>query len=161
MLIVTENGYGKSTDLSEYRVQNRGGKGLITYRITKRTGKAVQAALLSKDHDDSDILLINDQGIVIRISTSEIPVLSRNTLGVTLMRAQEGEGKVVDLAIVYPEENGDREVEEQEDHEDQDGQDQIDREIAEQENDNEPDEETDHIPEEDETIELDPLENQE
>ena len=161
LLIVTENGYGKSTDLSEYRVQNRGGKGLITYRITKRTGKAVQAALLSKDHDDSDILLINDQGIVIRISTSEIPVLSRNTLGVTLMRAQEGEGKVVDLAIVYPEENGGREVEEQEDHEDQDGQDQIDREIAEQENDNEPDEETDHIPEEDETIELDPLENQE
>ncbi|NLM18993.1 MAG: DNA gyrase subunit A [Clostridiaceae bacterium] len=104
LLIVTENGYGKATDLNEYRVQNRGGKGIITYKITERTGKAVKIALIEKD-DNCDLLLINDQGIVIRIATSEIPLLSRNTQGVTLMRSKEGEGKVVDLAIVYPEED--------------------------------------------------------
>lgn len=104
LLIVTENGYGKATDLNEYRVQNRGGKGIITYKITERTGKAVKIALIEKN-DNCDLLLINDQGIVIRIATSEIPLLSRNTQGVTLMRSKEGEGKVVDLAIVYPEED--------------------------------------------------------
>ncbi|MGB4611015.1 MAG: DNA gyrase subunit A [Saccharofermentanales bacterium] len=104
LLIVTENGFGKATDLNEYRVQNRGGKGIITYKITKRTGKAVKIALIEQD-DNCDLLLINDQGIVIRIATSEIPLLSRNTQGVTLMRSKKGEGKVVDLALVYPEED--------------------------------------------------------
>ncbi|MGI6579274.1 MAG: DNA gyrase subunit A [Saccharofermentanales bacterium] len=110
LLIVTENGFGKATDLNEYRVQNRGGKGIITYKITKRTGKAVKIALIEQD-DNCDLLLINDQGIVIRIATSEIPLLSRNTQGVTLMRSKKGEGKVVDLALVYPEDDEDTEFE--------------------------------------------------
>lgn len=109
LLIVTEKGFGKATDLNEYRVQNRGGKGIITYKITERTGKAVKIALIEKD-DNCDLLLINDQGIVIRIATSEIPLLSRNTQGVTLMRSKEGEGKVIDLAIVYPEDDENSEI---------------------------------------------------
>ncbi|HHU52907.1 MAG TPA: DNA gyrase subunit A [Clostridiaceae bacterium] len=118
LLIVTENGFGKATDLNEYRVQNRGGKGIITYKITKRTGKAVKIALIEKD-DNCDLLLINDQGIVIRIATSEVPLISRNTQGVTLMRSKKGEGKVVDLAIVYPEED-DEDAENSEDIEELD-----------------------------------------
>ena len=99
LLVITENGFGKRTELSDYRRQNRGGKGLITYRVTKRTGELVGAALIGETRD---LLLVNDLGIMIRLSSDEIPVLSRNTQGVTLMRSREG--KVVDIAIIEHEE---------------------------------------------------------
>ncbi|HZW97977.1 MAG TPA: DNA gyrase subunit A [Bacillota bacterium] len=95
LLVVSENGYGKRTLLSDYRPQRRGGKGIITYRATAKTGKLVSALLVN---GDCDILLINDTGIVIRIRTEEIPVLSRNTIGVKLMRALES--KVVSIAAI-------------------------------------------------------------
>ncbi len=101
LLIVTENGFGKATEVEEYRLQNRGGKGLISNKITNRTGKTIAAALLYPDVK-SDLLLINDKGVIIRISTNEIPVLSRSTQGVTLMRTKDS--KVVDLALVDAEE---------------------------------------------------------
>ncbi|NLC06257.1 MAG: DNA gyrase subunit A, partial [Erysipelothrix sp.] len=116
LLIVTENGFGKATDVDEFRVQNRGGKGLISYRITERTGKAIGAALLYPD-EDIDILLINNKGIIIRISSDEIPNLSRSTQGVTLMRSKEG--LVVDLALIEHEEHEeDEENDENEEQED-------------------------------------------
>lgn len=96
LLLISENGYGKRTWLSEYRRQNRGGLGLRTYRISERTGELAGVALAE---DAQDVLLINDLGVVIRLSIDEIPVLSRITQGVTLMR-NRGEGKVVDMAIV-------------------------------------------------------------
>lgn len=104
LLVVTEEGFGKRSLLSDYRVQNRAGKGLITYRTSKRTGKLVGVAQVN---DSDDILLINDLGIIIRFRASEIPVLGRNTSGVTLMRSREGQ--VVDMSIVSGEEDQEHE----------------------------------------------------
>ena len=99
LLVVSEKGFGKQTEMDEYRVQSRGGKGLITYKVAEKTGYLVGIALVD---DDKDVLLINDAGIVIRMAAMEIPVLSRVTQGVTLMRSKEG--KVVDIAILDHEE---------------------------------------------------------
>ena len=99
LLVVSEKGFGKRTEMEEYRTQTRGGRGLITYRIAEKTGPLVRIALVS---EDKDVLLINDSGIVIRLSAAEIPVLSRVTQGVTLMRTRSG--KVVDIAVLDHEE---------------------------------------------------------
>ncbi len=96
LLVVSEKGYGKRSLISDYRQQARGGKGLITYKITEKTGELIAAALVT---DENDLLLINNQGVIIRIHLAEIPIFSRNTQGVTLMRCR-GEAQVVDLAIV-------------------------------------------------------------
>lgn len=105
LLVISEKGFGKRTRLSDYRKQNRGGKGLITYRTTAKTGKLVSAMLVD---GDIDILLINDSGIVIRIKTEEIPVLSRNTSGVTLMRAADS--SVVSVAPITDEDEEDEDI---------------------------------------------------
>jgi len=94
ILVVSENGFGKRTAMEQYRPQKRGGKGLITYKVTRRTGELVEAALVN---DYQDILLVNDKGIIIRIATDEIPILGRSTSGVTLMRSSDG--KVVSMAV--------------------------------------------------------------
>lgn len=99
LLVVSEKGFGKRTEMDEYRIQTRGGKGLITYRIAEKTGPLVQIALVD---DSKDVMLINDSGVVIRLSVAEIPVLSRVTQGVTLMRTRDC--RVVDIAIVDHEE---------------------------------------------------------
>ncbi len=95
LLVVSEKGFGKRTEMEEYRTQTRGGKGLITYRIAEKTGPLVRIALVD---DSNDVILINDSGIVIRLAAAEIPILSRVTQGVTLMRTKAG--KVVDIAVV-------------------------------------------------------------
>ena len=95
ILVVSENGFGKRSAIDQYRPQKRGGKGLITYKVTRRTGVLVEAALVN---DYQDILLVNDKGIIIRLATDEIPVLGRSTSGVTLMRSSDG--KVASMAVV-------------------------------------------------------------
>jgi DNA gyrase subunit A len=95
LLVVSERGFGKRTELDEYRNQTRGGKGLITYRPSEKTGLLAGISLVSDDHD---VILINDSGVLIRIPAEEIPILGRITQGVTLMRTREG--KVVDMAVV-------------------------------------------------------------
>ena len=92
LLAITENGFGKRTELSEYRVQARAGKGVITYKITPKTGKIVGIRIVE---ENDDIMLITDTGTIIRINVSEISVLGRSTQGVTLMRTNEG--KVVSI----------------------------------------------------------------
>lgn len=99
LLVVSERGFGKRTEMDEYRIQARGGKGLITYRTTQKTGPLAGIALVE---DEQDLILVNDSGVIIRMSVAEIPVLSRNTQGVTLMRTRDG--VVVDLAVVEHEE---------------------------------------------------------
>ncbi len=99
LLVVSENGFGKRTEFDEYRVQTRGGKGLITYRTTEKTGRLAGIALVD---DTNDVILISDSGVIIRMAASEIPVLLRNTLGVTLMKTRDG--RVVDIAVVAHEE---------------------------------------------------------
>ena len=100
LLIVTENGFGKRTELDEYKVQARGGKGVITYKITEKTGKVAAMKLVS---ENDDVIIISDDGTIIRINASEISILGRATQGVTLMRLSEG-SKVVGMARVIREE---------------------------------------------------------
>ena len=87
LLCVTEKGFGKRTELDEYRVQTRKGKGILTYRVTQRTGCLAGMLLVS---EDDDIMLISNDGTIIRMNVSEISVLGRATQGVTLMRMKEG-----------------------------------------------------------------------
>ncbi len=93
LLAITENGFGKRTELDEYRVQTRAGKGVITYKITPKTGDIVGIRITN---EDDDVMMITDKGTIIRINAKEISVLGRNTQGVTLMRTNDG-GKVVSI----------------------------------------------------------------
>ncbi len=109
LLTITENGFGKRTELDEYRVQIRGGKGVTTYKITPKTGKVVGIKITD---GNEDVMLITDTGIVIRLKVSEVSVLGRSTQGVTLIRTNDG-GKVVSFEIVEPEEELVEEIEEE------------------------------------------------
>ena len=103
LLAITENGFGKRTELDEYRVQNRGGRGVITYKVTQKTGKLVGCRVTG---ETNDVMMITDTGTIIRISVKDVSVLGRSTQGVTLMRTNDG-GKVVSIELVEPEENND------------------------------------------------------
>ena len=98
LLAITENGFGKRTELDEYRVQNRGGHGVITYKITPKTGEIVGIKIVD---GTEDVMLITDTGTIIRMNTGEISVLGRSTQGVTLMRTNDG--KVVSIETVKEE----------------------------------------------------------
>ena len=82
LLIVSENGMGKRTEISEFTAQNRGGKGVLCYKITDKTGDIVGAKIVKDEHD---LMIITNEGIVIRISVDDISVIGRNTSGVKLM----------------------------------------------------------------------------
>ncbi len=101
LLVVTENGFGKRTELDEYKVQTRGGKGVLTYRITEKTGKSIGMMLVS---EEDDIMLISSDGTIIRMKVNEISILGRATQGVTLMRMNEGIN-VVSMARMINEES--------------------------------------------------------
>ena len=100
LLAITENGFGKRTELDEYRVQNRGGKGVITYKITPKTGNIVGIRVTN---EDDDAMLITNSGTIIRIKVKDVSILGRATQGVTLMRTSENE-KVVSIETLAPEE---------------------------------------------------------
>ena len=100
LLAITENGFGKRTELDEYRVQSRGGKGVITYKTTPKTGEIVGIRIAT---DDEDVMLITNTGTIIRIKVKEVSVLGRATQGVTLMRTN-GDCKVVSIETIEPEE---------------------------------------------------------
>lgn len=99
LLAITENGFGKRTELEEYRIQNRGGRGVITYKVTLKTGKIVGIRIAS---DEEDVMLITDTGTIIRLKIKDISVLGRATQGVTLMRTNDG-GKVVSIETIQEE----------------------------------------------------------
>ena len=101
LLAITENGFGKRTELDEYRVQNRGGRGVITYKVTPKTGNIVGIRIAN---GNEDVMLITDKGTIIRLKVEEISVLGRATQGVTLMRTSDG-GKVVSIETLTPEIN--------------------------------------------------------
>ncbi len=101
VLSITENGYGKRTEIDEYRVQSRGGKGIKAMNLTAKTG-ALTCQLLV--HEDEDILLITDDGTLIRMPVADISTLGRNTQGVRLMRVEDG-CKVVCVARAEAEED--------------------------------------------------------
>ena len=99
LLSITENGFGKRTEVDEYRVQNRGGRGVITYKITPKTGDIVGIRIAT---GEEDVMLITDKGTIIRLRVEDISVLGRSTQGVTLMRTNDG-GKVVSIELIVPE----------------------------------------------------------
>jgi DNA gyrase subunit A len=88
VLTVTENGYGKKTDLEEYRLQSRGGKGLINIKTTGRNGKVVGVKLLRREEE---VMLITEKGMIIRLNTADISTIGRNTQGVRLIQLEEGD----------------------------------------------------------------------
>ena len=88
LLVISKRGFGKKTKLSEYRTQLRGGKGIITYNITEKTGEIVSAKVVN---DLDDIMMITLNGTIIRLEAKEISTMGRNTQGVTLMKTENGE----------------------------------------------------------------------
>ena len=105
VLSITENGYGKLTEIDEYRVQSRGGKGIKAMNLTPKTGR-LTCQLLADEAED--ILLITDDGTIIRVPVGSISTLGRNTQGVRLMRVAE-ESKVVCVARAEAEEEPEEE----------------------------------------------------
>ncbi len=97
ILTITRNGYGKRTELSEYRLQSRGGKGLITIKTTERNGPVVAAARVL---DAEEVMLITNHGMLIRMAASGISVIGRNTQGVRLIALESKEESVVGVARV-------------------------------------------------------------
>ncbi len=107
ILVATDQGYGKRSEVDEYRISHRGGKGIITVKTTDRTGKMVA---IKEVLDRDDIVIVTDQGIVIRQHASEIRIAGRNTQGVRLIRLDQGD-HISDVEVVMPEEE-DPEVQE-------------------------------------------------
>lgn len=110
LLVVTENGFGKRTELDEYKSQTRGGKGILTYKVTDRTGKIAGMKIVT---DDEDIMLISSDGTIIRLNVQEVSILGRATQGVTLMRMDENVN-VVSIASIAREEESEEVVDDDE-----------------------------------------------
>ncbi|MGH7483675.1 MAG: DNA gyrase subunit A [Longimicrobiales bacterium] len=106
LLAVTEHGRGKRTPVSEYRLQRRGGKGVINFKLNAATGKVIAVKPV---HDDDELMLVTRHGIVNRQRVREIRVIGRNTQGVRLMALDEGD-HVVDVACLVPEDEVDSAV---------------------------------------------------
>jgi len=96
LLVVSENGYGKQTPIEEYRLQTRGGKGIKTYNITDKTGELIGAQIVLPG---DEIMIINNIGVLIRLSVDDISTMGRSTSGVTLMRTKD-ESTLVSLAKI-------------------------------------------------------------
>ncbi len=100
LLVGTEKGYGKRTDISDYRVTNRGGKGVINLKVTDKVGEVVA---IKEALDSDELMIITQKGIIIRQPIGKIKVIGRNTQGVRLINLDSGD-RVVDVARVVPEE---------------------------------------------------------
>ncbi|OFW01244.1 MAG: DNA gyrase subunit A [Acidobacteria bacterium RIFCSPLOWO2_12_FULL_59_11] len=107
ILTVTENGYGKRTDLSRYRVQSRAGKGIINLKTTESKGKVVG---ISHVGEDSEVMIITQQGKIIRLEANDIRAAGRSTQGVRVVRLEEGDQ--IAAACLIPEEEGETSEEE-------------------------------------------------
>ena len=101
LMSITENGYGKRTDIAEYSVQNRGGMGLKNYNITEKTGKVADCKVVS---GDEDVLIISNDGTIIRMDIGSINVLGRSTQGVRVMRLGE-DCRVISITTTDKEES--------------------------------------------------------
>ena len=99
LFVLTENGYGKRTQLSEYKKQNRGGLGVRTIKITEKKGKVAGAGILKDEHD---VMIISDRGVLIRIPARSISRIGRSTQGVKAIKLEEG-AKVASYSIVISE----------------------------------------------------------
>ena len=96
VLVLSENGYGKRTDLDEYRITNRGGKGVKTINITEKTGKLISIQAVT---DDNDLMIINRSGLTIRTAASQIRLAGRATQGVRIINLREGDAIASVMAV--------------------------------------------------------------
>ena len=103
LLVVSEKGFGKRSELADYRVQKRGGKGIITFRNTEKTGACVA---LKEVIPDDELMMITRNGIIIRVPVDGIRVIGRNTQGVRVMNLDEGDLLVAVARVVKEEEGG-------------------------------------------------------
>ena len=102
ILVVSELGYGKRSDLNDYRITNRGGKGVKTINITDKTGKLVTIKNVS---DDNDLMIINKSGIVIRLAVESLRVMGRATQGVRLINLEKRNDEIASVCKVTHEDN--------------------------------------------------------
>ncbi|MBR2436297.1 MAG: DNA gyrase subunit A [Alistipes sp.] len=102
VLVLSENGYGKRTDLDEYRITNRGGKGVKTINVTDKTGKLISIQAVT---DDNDLMIINRSGLTIRTSVDQIRVAGRATQGVRVINLREGDSIASVTAVPKTEED--------------------------------------------------------
>lgn len=91
LLVVMDNGYGKRTEISQYKIQGRGGSGIKTAKITSKTGGIILSYILDDSTDDEDLIVISQKGKVIRTATKSISVLGRATQGIRIMRLEDGD----------------------------------------------------------------------
>jgi len=89
VLVITKNGYGKKTPIEEYRITNRGGKGVKTLNITDKNGDIVSFEVL--DSSEKDVMIVTNEGIIIRIDSKQISTMSRVTQGVRLINLKDGQ----------------------------------------------------------------------
>lgn len=106
VLAITQNGYGKRTDISEFRAQSRGGKGILAMRLTEKTG-LMAAQLLVSAHED--VMLITDNGTIIRMPVDDISVIGRVSQGVRVMRVED-EGRIVGVTATERDEDAEEET---------------------------------------------------
>ena len=109
ILVISENGYGKRSSLEDYPLRNRGGKGVITLKITEKTGELVSIHSVTDAHD---IMIINKSGVAIRTSMKDISVIGRNTQGVKLINLSKRGDEIASTCRVLSEEEQQPEVEE-------------------------------------------------
>ena len=101
VLVLSENGYGKRTDLEEYRITNRGGKGVKTINITEKTGDLISIQAVT---DDNDLMIINRSGLTIRTAVSQIRMAGRATQGVRIINLREGDAIAAVMAVPHADE---------------------------------------------------------
>ncbi|MBQ3259884.1 MAG: DNA gyrase subunit A [Alistipes sp.] len=106
VLVLSENGYGKRTDLDEYRITNRGGKGVKTINVTEKTGKLISIQAVT---DENDLMIINRSGLTIRTAVSQIHLAGRATQGVRIINLREGDA-IASVTAVPANEDKDEEV---------------------------------------------------
>lgn len=98
LLVVSSKGMGKKTDLSEYKKQNRGGSGILTYKVSDKTGDLIAARMINTTVEN-DIIIATRTGKFIRLDEEQLPTLGRATQGVKLIRLNDGDG-VTSVAVV-------------------------------------------------------------
>jgi DNA gyrase subunit A len=109
ILVVSEKGFGKRSDVDDYRITNRGGKGVKTINITEKTGQLIA---IKEVMDDDDLMIINKSGIAIRMRVTDMRVMGRATQGVRLINLKEGDS-IASVTKVQGYENGENPTEEE------------------------------------------------
>jgi DNA gyrase subunit A len=89
IMVISKNGYGKTTDAAEYKTQNRGGSGILTMKVTDKTGPVISAKVITEE--DSELVAMSKKSQVVRVELAEIPTLGRQTQGVRVMKLREGD----------------------------------------------------------------------